>query len=90
MQSAGRAGAARDRGGPPGGGLRGVRDENVPSRLCNKRIGFLARVVFLDLNGYDFEAAEPDVVVEFLALADGRVSEDGLADWIRRRRSKHR
>ena len=54
-----------------------------PYRDGNKRIGFLALVTFLGLNGVDFDAPEADVVVEFVALAAGEVSEDRLADWIR-------
>lgn len=61
-----------------------------PYRDGNKRIGFLAMVTFLGVNGHNFEATEPEVVAEFLALADGRVSEEALADWIRRHRSKPR
>jgi death-on-curing protein len=63
---------------------------NHPYRDGNKRIGFLAMVTFLGINGYDFEATEPDVVTEFLALAAGRVSEAALADWIRQHRAKRR
>jgi death on curing protein len=63
---------------------------NHPYRDGNKRIGFLAMVTFLGVNGHDFEATEPDVVSEFLALAGGRVSEETLADWIRRRSSRRR
>ena len=61
-----------------------------PYRDGNKRIGFLAMVTFLGINGHELEAPETDVVVEFLALADGRVSENQLADWIRERVSKLR
>jgi death-on-curing protein len=63
---------------------------NHPYRDGNKRIGFLAMVTFLGVNGHDFDGTEPDVVTEFVALADGRVSEEALADWIRRRSSKRR
>jgi death on curing protein len=56
----------------------------------NKRIAFLAMVTFLEINGYEFSASEADVVTEILALADGRVSEEALADWIRRHSSKTR
>ena len=63
---------------------------NHPYRDGNKRIGFLAMVVFLGLNGYEFDAAEPEVVAEFLSLAAGRVTEDALADWIRQNSAKHR
>ena len=61
-----------------------------PYRDGNKRIGFLAMVTFLGINGHELEAPEAEVVAEFLALADGRVSENELADWIRERVSKLR
>lgn len=63
---------------------------NHPYRDGNKRIGFLAMVTFLGVNGHDFDAAEADIIAEFLALADGRVSEETLADWIRAHSSKSR
>ena len=53
-----------------------------------KRIGFLALVTFLGVNGYDFEATDAEVIAEMLALADGRVSEDELAQWIRKHSTK--
>ena len=53
-----------------------------PYRDGNKRIGFLAMVTFLGINGYAFEATEADVVTQFVALAAGDVSEDQLAHWI--------
>ena len=61
---------------------------NHPCRDGNKRIAFLAMVTFLGLNGYEFLASESDVVAEMLALAEGRVSEEALAGWIRRHSSK--
>lgn len=56
---------------------------NHPYKDGNKRIGFLALVTFLGINGLDFEATEPEVVAEMLMLADGRLSEAQLVDWIR-------
>ena len=47
----------------------------------NKRIGFLAMVTFLGVNGYEFSATDAEVVAEILALADGTISEEALADW---------
>src|ERR1700712_507644 len=38
----------------------------------NKRIAFLAMVIFLGLNGWDLEAREADVVSTMLAVAAGR------------------
>ena len=64
--------------------------QNHPYRDGNKRIGFLAMVTFLGLNGHDFSATEAEVVTEILALADGSVSEEALADWIRQHSSKPR
>ena len=61
-----------------------------PYRDGNKRIGFLALVTFLGVNGVDFLATDADVVVQIVALAEGRVSEDALADWIRKHSSKRR
>jgi death-on-curing protein len=55
-----------------------------PYRDGNKRIGFLALVTFLGLNGYDLTATDADVVTEMLPLAAGHVSEDDLAGWVRK------
>jgi death-on-curing protein len=64
--------------------------QNHPYRDGDKRIGFLAMVTFLGVNGHDFSATDAEVVAEFLALADGSVSEDALADWIRQHSSQRR
>jgi death on curing protein len=56
---------------------------NHPYRDGNKRIGFLAMVTFLGLNGYDFETTDENVVTRVFALADGRMTETALAEWIR-------
>ena len=58
--------------------------KNHPYRDGNKRIGFLAMITFLGINGYELDATDAEVVAEMLALADGTVSEDELAEWIRR------
>jgi death-on-curing protein len=64
--------------------------QNHPYRDGNKRIGFLALITFLGVNGHDFSATEAEVVTEILALADGRVSEGALAEWIRDHSSRRR
>lgn len=56
---------------------------NHPYRDGNKRIGFLEMATFLDINGRDLEVGDAEVVAGILAVADGSVSEDDLADWIR-------
>ena len=63
---------------------------NHPYRDGNKRIGFLSIVTFLGINDYDLEATDGEVIAEMVALADGRVSEEELADWIRRHSSRRR
>ena len=55
-----------------------------PFRDGNKRIAFLTMVVFLGLNGFDFDAPEADVVTMMVAAADHRTSEADLTAWIRR------
>lgn len=57
--------------------------KNHPYRDGNKRVGFLAMVTFLGMNGHELEATDAEVVTEMLALANGRVSEEELADWLR-------
>jgi death-on-curing protein len=64
--------------------------KNHPYRDGNKRIGFLAMVTFLGTNGHDLSATDGEVVAEILALAQGTVSEQALADWIRQHSSKRR
>jgi len=49
----------------------------------NKRTAFIAAYVFLGLNGFDLEAEEPGVVTTMERVADGRLVEKRLADWIR-------
>jgi len=57
--------------------------KNHPYRDGNKRIGLLAIATFLGINGYELHATDDEVVAEIRALADGRVSEAQLTDWIR-------
>lgn len=63
---------------------------NHPYRDGNKRIGFLALVTFLGVNGYDLDATDADVISEMLALADGQVGEEAFADWVRKHSSKRK
>ena len=51
----------------------------------NKRIAFLTAVIFLGLNGKDFDATEAEVVQAMTALAAGSLTEAAMARWIRER-----
>jgi death-on-curing protein len=61
-----------------------------PYRDGNKRIGFLAMTTFLGINGHELTATDAEVVAEIVGLAEGTISEDALADWIRRHSTKRR
>lgn len=51
----------------------------------NKRIAFMAMAVFVELNGFELDAAETDVVETMLQLASGEMEETALAEWLRER-----
>ena len=57
--------------------------QNHPFVDGNKRAGFLAGVMFLELNGFDFIASEQDVIQSVLALAAGDIDETGYSAWLR-------
>jgi death-on-curing protein len=58
---------------------------NHPFVDGNKRTALVAARTFLILNGVDLEATQDDKVLTFLKLAEGTISEEELADWIRKR-----
>ena len=58
---------------------------NLPFIDGNKRTGFLAAYVFLDLNGWELKATEADAVSAVWALAAGEMIETVFSDWIRNR-----
>jgi death on curing protein len=57
--------------------------QNHPFVDGNKRVGFLAGVLFLELNGLHFKATEEDVIRTVLALAAGELHEAGYVAWLR-------
>ena len=65
--------------------------KNHPFVDGNKRTGFAVAVLFLELNGCRFTAAEADAAIRTLALAAGDLDERGFADWLRAnsRRARH-
>jgi death-on-curing protein len=48
----------------------------------NKRTGFMAAYTFLGINGYRFEASEEEAALQILALADNRLSDEALTEWL--------
>jgi death-on-curing protein len=51
----------------------------------NKRTALVAARTFLILNGVDLEATQDEKYLTFLALAKGTLTEEQLAEWIRKR-----
>ena len=56
----------------------------------NKRTAFMLMYVFLELNGLEFDAPEADVVRQMLLLAEHRLPEEALVNWIRAASKKRR
>jgi death-on-curing protein len=48
----------------------------------NKRTGFVAAVLFVELNGHRFVASEEDAAEIVLALAAGKLDEEEFASWL--------
>lgn len=58
---------------------------NHPYIDGNKRIALTVAAVFLELNGHVLDAPEAEAVIVFQQLADGSLSEETLAEWIKGR-----
>jgi death on curing protein len=56
---------------------------NHPFIDGNKRTALVASRTFLLYNGYQITATKEERLNTFLALADGSLSEDALAEWFR-------
>lgn len=55
---------------------------NHPFIDGNKRTGFIAAIMFLELNGQGFSATEAEAVEKTLAAAAGVLSEKDFALWL--------
>ena len=49
----------------------------------NKRIAFIVAEVFLELNGFDVERTDAEVVETMVRVAEGKLTEEALARWFR-------
>lgn len=56
---------------------------NHPFIDGNKRVGFLIGVLFLEINGYRFNAREEDATRAVMDLAAGVIDEMSYAAWLR-------
>ena len=56
---------------------------NHPFVDGNKRTAAVVSETFLVLNGYQLAASDAELVVAFLALAAGELSEEEMVDWFR-------
>ncbi len=61
--------------------------KNHPFVDGNKRTGFLAGAMFLEINGLKLNASEPDATRMVIQLAAGLASEGNLAEWFRQNTS---
>lgn len=59
--------------------------KNHPFVDGNKRASLMAIFVFLDLNGFDLDAPEPEAVEMITSVASGTTGEEDLAHWVRSR-----
>jgi len=50
----------------------------------NMRVAFIAAGLFMRLNGMRLKAGQVDATLTVLSLAAGTLSEEDLADWLRR------
>lgn len=56
--------------------------KNHPFSDGNKRSGLMAAALFLELNGWIFQASEEDAVLQTLALAAGEQDAEGFSQWL--------
>ncbi|MCX8007160.1 MAG: type II toxin-antitoxin system death-on-curing family toxin [Coriobacteriia bacterium] len=56
---------------------------NHPYNDGNKRVAFVIMAVFAELNGFEFDAPETDVVTTMIRLASGELDELKLTEWVR-------
>jgi death on curing protein len=60
---------------------------NHPLPDGNKRLAWMCLVVFCDINEYELHVPIEDAVDTMVNVAAGQVSEEELADWIRKHAS---
>lgn len=56
--------------------------KNHPFLDGNKRIGILAMMVFLDINGIEISCSDEDIIDLGLGVASGKYNAEYMAEWI--------
>lgn len=56
---------------------------NHPFVDGNKRTAFAAAGIFLELNGFQLQATEPDAVLAVIALSKGELDSKEFGNWLR-------
>ena len=57
---------------------------NHPFVDGNKRTALIVSFTFMELNGFEIQAAPENTYLTFLELAGGKVDDQDLADWLHR------
>lgn len=57
--------------------------KNHPFIDGNKRVAFTVSAIFLEINGFSFNASEPETVIIIERLAAGGLSEEELSRWFK-------
>jgi death on curing protein len=63
---------------------------NHPFFDGNKRVGFVAGILLLELNGFEFSASEEDAAQQVMALAAGTLDESQFEAWLRKNSRRQR
>lgn len=56
----------------------------------NKRTGTMAAIIFLDLNGYDFDAPDDELTETVISTASGKMTKAELASFFRKHSHRRR
>ncbi len=64
--------------------------KNHPFLDGNKRAGFMAAALFIEVNGFSFGASEEEVVIYTRSLAAGEIIAEEYAAWLKASCSKGR
>jgi death-on-curing protein len=57
--------------------------KNHPFVDGNKRVGFVVGILFLEINGYRFNASEDQAAQAIISLASGELDERGYAQFLK-------